>query len=625
MKYNPGDYESKRRSAEEAIAMIRSGQRIFIGSSCGEPQHLVSTLLNQSTRFSDLEILRLLSLEGMITSMYGDRTYGRDFTIRSIYQGSGTTEHFAGSQRFLTPMNISLIPRFFKSRQLPIHFALIQVSPPDEFGWMALGVSVDITLAAAQAADVVIAQVNPRMPRVNGSGFIHVSEVDSIVEAEEELLTVLDFPEPEVSDQIARLVANLIEDGSTIQLGIGEGATSILRALMEKNDLGVHTQYLTDGIMALMSEGIVTNRRKGWNTGKTVASAAIGSHELYRYLHNHPMVELHPSDMVNNPGIISRHDRMVSINFGTAIDLTGHVAADALPQNHFTGVTGMADFVEGSLYSEGGKSIIVLPSTTSADSQGGRRSRIVPELEGGSVVVPRTDVSHIVTEFGAVNLFGKSLQERAMAVISISHPDFRDELLQKAKEMGLIARERSLHESLYGVYPARIEEERRIGTTRVTFRPVKISDIRGIQEHFYTMDRKDIVTRFFQQRSTFFQDQMESAYLQHIDYIKNMTIVAVEGDPDFGRIIGLGEYVIEHNMESAEVAFSVVKEWQGKGVAGVIIRKLAEAARENGIGSLVAYILPKNRAMIATFKKLADDVSTRLDDDHLVMVCKLTG
>ncbi len=211
-----------------------------------------------------------------------------------------------------------------------------------------------------------------------------------------------------------------------------------------------------------------------------------------------------------------------------------------------------------------------------------------------------------------------------MAVISISHPDFRDELLRKAKEIGLVGRERSLHESLYGVYPVRIEEAKNYDKGRITFRPVKIPDIRRIQEHFYAMDKKDITTRFFQQRSTFFQDNMESMYLQHIDYIKNMTIVAIEADPDFGKIVGLGEYVMEDSMASAEVAFSVLRQWRGKGIAGVIIRKLAEAARESGIGSLVAYTAPANKAMIATFNKLPYEVTTRINADYLVLTCRLS-
>lgn len=607
------DYQSKVKTADDAMKMIRFGQRVFVGSSCGEPQYLVDVLLKNKDRISDLEVMRMLSLEGAITALFSDQNYGHNFTVRSIYQGAGDTEQLAGSKRFLTPMNISAIPRLFKSKKLPIHFALIQVSPPDEFGFVSLGVSVDITLAAAKAADVVIAQVNPQMPRTLGQSFIHVKDIDIIVEKEEELLTVFELFEDELSESISRLVANLIEDGSTIQLGLGESTGAILQALAQKNDLGIHTQYMTDGLMNLIMEGNVTNQYKELNEGKAVATAAIGTKSLYQFLHNNPCIEFHPSDYVHNPVTIAMNHKMVSINVATAVDLTGQVAADALPQNHFSGVTGMVDFATGAVLAEGGKSIIVIPSR----SLDGKTSRIVPELEGGSVLIPRSDVYYVVSEYGAVNLFGKNLQERAMAMISLAHPDFREELLQRAKESGLIARERTLSESLYGVYPAHMEEVCDIAGTKITIRPVKSGDIRHVQEHFYNMDKADITNRFFQIRNIFYQDQMES--MASIDYVKNMTIVAYTGEGNFGQIVGIGEYVLETGKNTAEVAFSLLKEWQGKGVAFVIMQKLAEAARENGISGLVAYTSKRNTSMIKLFKRLPYPVDARFDGEFFIL------
>ena len=610
-------YKEKVKTADEAMKMIRFGKRVFVGSSCGEPQHLVDALLKQRDRISDLEIMRMLSLEGAITALFADQNYGHNFTVRSIYQGAGDTEQLAGSKRFLTPMNISAIPRLFRTKKLPIHYALIQVSPPDEFGFVSLGVSVDITMAAARSADVVIAQINPQMPRTLGQSFIHLNDIDVIVEMEEELLTSFELYEDTVSESIARLVANLIADGSTIQLGLGESTGSILKALSEKNDLGIHTQYMTDGVMNLILAGNVNNRYKGVNEGKAVATAAIGTCELYRFLHNNPSLEFYPSDYVHNPVTIAMNHRMVSINVATAVDLTGQVAADALPQNHFSGVTGMVDFATGAVLSEGGLSIIVIPSR----SIDGKSSRIVPEIEGGSVLIPRSDVYHVVSEYGAVNLFGKNLQERAMAMISLAHPDFRDELLKKAKEAGLIPTERTLNESLYGVYPAHMEESRDFGGTTVTFRAAKAGDIRHVQEHFYSMDQSDITNRFFQLRRIFYQDHMES--MANIDYVKNMTVVACTGDESFGQIIGIGEYVLESGRNTAEVAFSLLKEWQGKGIALVLIQKLAEAARENGITGLVAYTSKRNASMIKLFKRLPYNIESRFDGEFFILSAKL--
>ena len=356
--------------------------------------------------------------------------------IRSFYLGSAKTSGIRQDMRFITPINLSEIPRLFKSRQLPIHVALIQVSVPDDFGWMSLGVSVDITQAAALSADMVIAQVNARMPRVLGQSFIHVDDVDVIVEHDEELLTIGQMPEMETANAIGQLVARLIDDGSTIQIGPGVTSQATLLALSDKNDLGVHSQYITDDVMHLVARGAITNRKKGFNDGKLVASSAIGSPLLYEYIHDNPSIDFHPSDYVNDPGIIARHNKMVCINVGMSMDLTGQLAADALSHNYYSGVTGILDFMRGASRSPGGKSIVLLTSTFA----GGKQSRIVPMLENTAVVVPRGDVHYVVTEYGVVNLFGKSFQERAMAMISIAHPDFREELFFRAKEMGLLGR-----------------------------------------------------------------------------------------------------------------------------------------------------------------------------------------
>ena len=334
-------YIESQRTAEDAISMIKPGQRVFIGSSCGEPQYLIRTLSEMAGRFTDLEIVRLMSLETTPLTLIANKTKDQSLNIRSFYLGSGKSAALKRNIRFVTPMNLSTLPRLFKTRRLPVHVALIQVSPPDDFGWMSLGVSVDITMTAAQSADMVIAQVNPRMPRVLGRSFIHVNDVDYIVEHEEPLITVKEPPDDTVANTIARLLSRLIDDGSTLSISPGTTPQATLLALSEKNDLGVHTQYLTPEVMHLYSRGVITNRKKGLNDGKIVASAAIGSENLYEFINDHPAIEFHPSEYVNDPSIISRHHKMVSLHVGMAMDLTGQVAADALPNNHFSGVTGM--------------------------------------------------------------------------------------------------------------------------------------------------------------------------------------------------------------------------------------------------------------------------------------------
>ncbi len=466
------------------------------------------------------------------------------------------------------------------------------------------------------SADLVIAQVNSMMPRVLGRSFIHVNDVDVIVKHEEALLTVGELPELESANLIGRLIARLVDDGSTIQISPGTTPQATLLALSEKNDLGVHTQYLTTDIQRLVSIGVITNRKKGFNQGKIVASSAIGTHELYEFLDDNPAIEFHPSDYVNDPGIISRHHKMVSMNVPMAMDLTGQVAADALSYNHFSGVTGMLDFIRGTSQSVGGKSILMFSST----STDGKRSRIVPMLDDTAIVVPRGDVQYVVTEYGAVNLFGKSLQERAMAMVSIAHPDFRDELFFEAKKMGLLGAERTLSESIHGIYPIKLEEVRKINGDLIAIRPAKPVDERRIQEHFYNQDKEDIYSRFFQARRRFVRNDVEGMF--QIDYIKNLTLLAVVGEFGFGKVVGVGEYLLDPANNMAEVAFSVSKELQGKGLGKVLIKKLAEAARENGIAGLTAYTLPGNQGMIKLFKCLPYKIKILYDADVIELSCK---
>lgn len=616
-RYWPDEYLKKKTTAREAISSISVGQRVFIGTSCGEPQHLVKELAEQAGNFTDLEIIRLQSLETGPISLIASESRSHSFSIRSFYSGSTMPEAISKTRRFSIPINLSTVPHLFQTRQIPIHVALIQVSPPDDFGWMSLGVSVDITLSAALSADRVIAQVNPKMPRVLGHSFLHVDDVDMLVEYEEELITI---PEPERAD-IARIIAShvskLVEDGSTIQLGIGELPQAAVEALADKNDLGIHTQVLTEGTLELVSRGVVTNRKKGLNEGKIVASYAIGSKNLYEFLHDNPSIEFHPSDYVNNPSLIAGHNKMISINMASYMDLTGQVAVDARPENYFSGVTGMLDFIRGAAMAHSGKSILIVPSTT----RNGKASRIVPNLEKNmAVVVPRSDVYYVVSEYGVVNLFGKSLEDRAIAMISLAHPDFRDQLFSEAQELGLIGRDRTLKQAIHAVYPIKVEERLTIDGTDVMIRPIKPVDERRLQEHFYNLDKTDVVSRFFHKKTTFVRDDVAMMY--QIDYVKEMTIVAVTGEFGFGKVIAVGGYILDPEKNMAEVAFSVSKDWQRKGLSKIIMKKLAEVARENGIAGLTAYVSINNRSMIGLFNSLPYTVQTLYEEDMLVMQCR---
>ena len=615
-RYWADSYVQKKRTAEAATALIRPGQRVFISSAGGEPQALVRALSHAAAKISGLEIVRLMGRETTSLSEIADKTLDTSLTIRTIYLGSADTAAIARHMRFITPMNMSEVPGLFLSRNLPIHVALIQVSPPDDFGWMSLGISVDVTLAAAQSADLVIAQVNPKMPRTMGQSFVHVNSVDVLVEHEEPLLTINLRRQSRAAEWIGKHIVRFIDDGATLQIGLDAASQATVKALADKNDLGFHSQYITDDVMHLYASGVITNRKKGLNDGKLVASCAIGSQNLYEFLHDNPAVDFRPSDYVNDPFIIAQHNRMISMNVAHTIDLTGQVAAEASEHTGFAGVSGITDFVRGAKRSKGGKAILMLYATSSD----GTRSNIVPVLNGPAVVVPRGDVHYVITEYGAVNLFGKSIQERVLALIGIAHPDHRDRLFDAAKQARLIGGERRLGEATKGIYPIHLEEVVVRDGEAITIRPSKPVDERRIQEHYYRLDKKDVQLRFFHEKISFDRSDVETS--SQIDYIKDLTLVAVVGEFGFGKVVGVGEYLMLTSRNLAEVAFSISREYQGKGLGRLFIRKLARAARENGLSGLVAYTSPQNKAMIALFKTLPYKVTTVFDGDSLMLSCR---
>lgn len=617
-QYWADSYINKRTTAAQAVAHIRSGQRVFVGSGCGEPQELVRALTATANRFSGLEIVRLLSRETASLTAIANKTLDTSLNIRSIYLGSAQSPAIAKQKRFITPMNMSDVPDLFLSRKMPLNVAMIQVSPPDDFGWMSLGISVDVTMAAATSADMVIAQINPRMPRIMGQSFIHVNYVDFIVEHEEELLAIpISTTSTDEANQIGLHIAKLIDDGSTLQIGLDAASQATLRALADKNDLGVHSQFLTDDIMHLYARGNVTNRKKGFNDGKMVASMAIGSSGLYEFLNDNPAVDFHPSNYVNDPYVISRHNRMVSMNVAVSMDLSGQVSAEASSKTRFAGVSGIADFVRGARRSPGGKSILMLFSTV--ETENGPVSTIVPSFDETAIVVPRGDVHYAVTEYGAVNLYGKSLQERAVAMISIAHPDFRESLFEAAKEQGLVGSVRTLGEATRAVYPIKFEETVEIQQQTITIRPSKPVDERLIEEHFYSLPEQDNISRFFSKKKTFSRADIETCSLT--DYNNDFTLLAVVGEEGFGRVVAIAESSRQQTTNLVEVAFSVSTDFKNKGLGKLLLKKITEAAREHGAKGMVAYTVQSNRAMIDLFNNLPYKVTKQIEEDTIVLTC----
>lgn len=415
-------YKSKVVSVEEAVSFVKSGDRVFISGNAATPLLLMNALAQRKDSLFDVELNHLLLLGDDPLAKPGME---RHFRHNSLFVGPADREAIAEGRSAYVPVHLSEIPALFTNRIIPLDVALIHVSPPDEHGFMSFGVECAASKAAAESACIVIAQVNERMPRTLGDVFIHVSRVHKIVECSEPLQPLVPSESTEVERKIALHVARLIEDGSTLQLGIGGIPDAVLSQLDGIQHLGVHTEMVSDGVVRAIERGIITNQKKTLHPGKVVATFVLGSEQLYEYVDNNPYFELHPCDYTNNPYVIAQNAKMVAINSAIEVDITGQVCADSIGTKIYSGFGGQVDFIRGAAYSKGGKPIIALPSST----KNGTISRIVTTLkQGAGVVTTRADVHYVVTEYGVALLHGKNLQQRAEALIEIAHPAFRDEL-----------------------------------------------------------------------------------------------------------------------------------------------------------------------------------------------------
>ena len=422
-----GDYKSKLATAEEAVSLIKSGDKIFTSGNAAAPYKLMEALARRKDELTDVEIFNLLLLGNDPLSEPEMRGHFRD---KSLFVGPANRAAVNEGRADYFPIFLYKIPLLFRE-QIQLDVTAIQTSPPDEHGYLSLGVETIATKAAAETAKCVIAEVNEKMPRALGDCFISVSKVCKIVEVSEDLPTLPTNTFTEVEKKIAQNITTLIEDGATLQLGIGGIPGAVLYLLKDRKDLGIHTEMLSDGIIEAIESGIVTNARKSLNPGKVIATFALGSKELYKYIHNNPLFEMHPVDYTNHPCIVAQNDNMVSINSALEVDLTGQVCSDSIGYTIYSGIGGQVDFTRGAAWSKGGKPIIALPSTAKI----GEISRIVPHLkEGAGVVTSRGDVHYVITEYGIAYLFGKSIRDRVEAMINIAHPKFREELELFAKK-----------------------------------------------------------------------------------------------------------------------------------------------------------------------------------------------
>ncbi|MGM0681389.1 MAG: GNAT family N-acetyltransferase, partial [Thermodesulfobacteriota bacterium] len=534
-----------------------------------------------------------------------------NFTVNSFFIGSKIREYIQQGLGDYTPMMLSDIPRVFRSGQLPLDVALIQVTPPDDRGKVSLGISVDIVKSAAENASLVIAQVNPEMPRTMGDSFLDIYDLDILVPAAAPLLERESTPPTEDIRRIGRHIAALIEDGSTIEFGIGRIPHALIEFLKDKKELGLHSEMLTESIIDLIESGAVTCNRKSMDRGKIVTSFCMGTKRLYDYVDNNPFFCFRPTEYVNNSYIIGRQHKMVAINMALEIDLTGQVCADSLGSNFYSGIGGQIDFNRGAGLSSGGKAIIALKST----AKNGTVSRIVTRLTpGAGVVTTRGEVHYVVTEYGVAYLFGKSVQERVLALISISHPDFREKLFREALEARYIKQELAEVEGRFLIASQEMNTSYLLNNgTTVNFRPVHITDEPRMRDLLYALSQETLYYRFMTYSQRFGQRQVQN--FVYIDHRKDVAIVGTVPEAHGEDIIAIGRYYLNEETNRAEVAFVIRDEWQNKGIGTFLFNHLVNIAQRNGISGFTAEVLRDNKKMQAIFHHSNLKVKSKLEED----------
>jgi acyl-CoA hydrolase/RimJ/RimL family protein N-acetyltransferase len=596
-------YAEKLLTPEQAIRRIQPGRRILIGSGAAEPTALVEALAEHGDHLADNDIVHLLTLG---SAPYVRPEFAGRFRHSAFFIGPNVREAVQAGRADFMPVFLSEIPRLIRSRRVRVDVALLQVSPPDARGYVSLGVSVDIVRAAVEAADLVLAEVNPSMPRTFGDSFVPVSEIDGLVPVETPVLELRPAPADDISLAIGRHVASLIPNGATIQTGIGRIPHAVITALAHHQDLGVHTEMLSDSLVELVLSGVVTGRKKTLLPGKIVTSFVMGTRRLYEWVNDNPAVELRPSDFTNDPFVIAQNDRMVSINSALAVDLTGQVAADTLGGRFFSGIGGQVDFIRGAARSRDGKPIIALPST----AQGGKVSRIQATLEpGAGIVTSRGDVHWVVTEYGIADLWGKTVRQRASALIEVAHPDFRPELVAVAKARKYVLPDQAVPRAeLPGEEPCTVELE---SGTKLALRAVRISDEGALQDLFYRLSEESAYQRFHCHRRPPSHEEL----LRLVDpgFELGVALVATTAGESGEELIGTARYDLTPATGMAEVSLLVADPWQGQGVGTALFRRLVVLARARGVAGFTAEVLPNNARMLGVFNKSGLSVESRLD------------
>lgn len=597
-------------TAELALGHIRNGDHVFVGTGCAAPRTLVQALEQMRSPPADVELMHFFTVNAFDHDAQGQST--SHFRHRSFFVGNDMRAAVKQGLVDYVPMSVARVPEMMALGRIPVDVALVQVSTPDAFGYVSLGVSVDIIPAALARARTVIAEVNPAMPRSMGDSSLHISRIHHLVPVSTPVTEFQRAPvQTEDVQRIARYIAGIIDDGSTLQIGLGQVAHEALQYLTDRKDLGVHSDLISDAIIPLLQNGNLTGARKTSKPFKIVASLALGSRALYDLIDGNPLFSFEPMDAVCNLATIAAQHKMVAIAQAYAIDLTGQVCIDQFGGEFYSGIGGQGEFLQGAARSPGGKPIVCMASTT----EDGTQSRIRPSLlQGESATIARTDVHYVVTEYGIAYLFGKSIRERATALIELAHPQFRPELFAQAQALGYLSADQTLQN--LRAYP--VEEELTVtlkdGRT-VMLRPALSSDAQGIRNLFHHLSEADVYTRFF--RHVRGLSNAEVQRLCNVNYENEVAFVATAGTREAPRIVGQSCYFINPTSNLADTAFMVHPDWQGYGLGTALQSRMVEHAKKRGLRGFVADVLPGNTRMLRLARNGTQAVQMEKTEDSV--------
>ena len=594
MTGDPESWRQAARSADEVVALVPPGARVYVGSACATPRRLLDALgARKELIGGGVELVHFLTDGARQASTYRHRTW---------YVGSDVREGARRGQVDYVPMSLADVPARLANRSEPVDVALVSVGPPDAEGRCALGLSVDVTLAAVRAAKVVLAQVMPEMPRVRGTGFVEWERITAHTVVEDEPIEYVHPEIGEVAERVARHVARLVPDGATLQVGLGRVPNRMLRQLTNRRHLGIHSDVLTDALVDLVESGAVDGSAKSVDPGVIVGSWAMGSARLYKLLHDNPGWELRAADEVCSPEVLAAHERLVSVTQGFAVDLTGQVTIDAHEGGPYGGVSTQPDFHRAASRSPGGRAIVCVASLQPDGS-----SAIQLALRPGQAVgIARHEVHWVVTEWGAAYLHGRSLRERAVALIDLAHPDHQERLLAEARTAGLVPADQRL--LAHRGYPAAEVREVELRDGRsVTIRPSRTSDAAMVRRLFHRLPPEDVFTRFFRHLKS-----LTTAMAEHLcssSYASEMALLAVTGDAENERVAATAQYFLDPATGLADVAYMVDPEFGRCGLATAMQQVIVDYARRQGIRGFHADVLAENAAMLAVLHKADAEVT----------------